>query len=191
MPRCKCCKEKFIVKYFNQKFCMIHNECIKAFNEELKLKQAKERQKKANQIKRQHQKEKKEWHDKNDSYAKRLGKVKAIFQKWIRLRDKDEPCISCGTKQAELWDGGHFLKAELYSGLIFHKFNCNKQCRKCNFYLDGNELNYREGLIKKIGADNVLLLENSKDYNREYRYTNEELEAIKVKYSELIKQSKK
>jgi len=170
---------------------MIKIECIKAFNEQLKSKQEKERQKKINQIKRQHQKEKKEWHNKNDSYAKRLGKVKAIFQKWIRLRDKNEPCISCGIVETNLWDGGHFLKAELYSGLIFHEMNCNKQCRKCNFFLDGNELNYREGLIKKIGENNVILLENSKDFNREYRYSNEELEAIKEKYSSLIKKHSK
>lgn len=190
MPRCKCCNQKFAVKYFNQKFCMIENECIKAFNEELKFKQAKERQKKINQIKRQNQKEKKEWHEKNDSYAKRLGKARKVFQYWVRLRDKDESCISCGNPNAELYDGGHYLKAENYSGLIFEPLNCNKQCRKCNYFLDGNELNYREGLIKKIGEEKVLLLENSKDYNRVRKYSDEELKAIMAKYSALIKQIK-
>ena len=191
MPRCKCCKDKFVVKYFNQKYCMIKDECIKAFVDAKKLEQAKEIEKKKKKFKSDAAKEKKVWYEKNGSYAKRLGAVKSIFQKFIRLRDKDEPCISCGIKETDLWDGGHYLKAELYSGLIFHEMNCNKQCRKCNFYKDGNELEYREGLINKIGEQNVLMLENSKDYNRTYTYSNEELAQIKAKYSLKIKELSK
>ena len=62
------------------------------------------------------------------SYAQRLGEAKKVFQKWIRLRDKDKPCISCGTISSSVWDGGHFKKAELYSGVIFHEHNVNIQC---------------------------------------------------------------
>ena len=37
MPRCKNCKEKFEAKYFNQKFCMDKDDCIKEFNQSVKL----------------------------------------------------------------------------------------------------------------------------------------------------------
>ncbi len=116
------------------------------------------------------------------SYAQRLGEAKKVFQKWIRLRDKDKPCISCGTISSSVWDGGHFKKAELYSGVIFHEHNVNIQCGKCNRFLGGNELNYRTGLIAKIGEQAVLNLEHLAEMSRMKKYTNEELEEIKIKY---------
>ena len=116
------------------------------------------------------------------SYAQRLGEAKKVFQKWIRLRDKDKPCISCGTISSSVWDGGHFKKAELYSGVIFHEYNVNIQCGKCNRFLGGNELNYRTGLIAKIGEQAVLNLEHLAEMSRMKKYTNQELEQIKIKY---------
>jgi hypothetical protein len=116
------------------------------------------------------------------SYAQRLGEAKKVFQKWIRLRDKDKPCISCGSISSTVWDGGHFKKAELYSGVIFHEYNVNIQCGKCNRFLGGNELNYRTGLIAKIGEEAVLNLEHLAEMSRMKKYTNEELEEIKLKY---------
>jgi hypothetical protein len=116
------------------------------------------------------------------SYAQRLGEAKKVFQKWIRIRDKDKPCISCGSISSTVWDGGHFKKAELYSGVIFHEYNVNIQCGKCNRFLGGNELNYRTGLIAKIGEEAVLNLEHLAEMSRMKKYTNDELEEIKLKY---------
>ena len=112
--------------------------------------------------------------------------AKKSFQKWARLRDKDLPCISCG-KFSKLNDGGHYKKAEVYSGIIFNEYNVNLQCRKCNRFLNGNELNYRFGLIKKIGEDKVLALEDLANESRLYKFTKEELVEIKKKYDKLIK----
>lgn len=115
------------------------------------------------------------------------AEARKAFQKFIRLRDSGLPCISCGTVTAELWDGGHYKKAELYSGLIFNENNCHKQCRKCNHYLGGNELNYRSGLITRFGENYVLELEKTALNRRLYKYTKEELIDIKKKYNEKIK----
>jgi hypothetical protein len=112
--------------------------------------------------------------------------AKKSFQKWARLRDKDLPCISCD-KFTKLNDGGHYKKAEVYSGLIFNEYNVNLQCRKCNRFLNGNELNYRIGLIKKIGEDKVLELEELANESRLYKFTKDELIDIKSKYDKLIK----
>lgn len=122
---------------------------------------------------------------------KTLGQYEAearkVFQKWIRMRDIADPCISCG-RFAERYDGGHYFKAELYSGLIFNEENVHKQCsRPCNKDLHGNEANYRIGLVKKIGEERVKALEDSKDSLRTYKYTREELIEIKRKYTELLK----
>lgn len=112
------------------------------------------------------------------------------FQKWIRMRDNDKGCISCNTTTAELYDGGHFYKAEVYSGLIFNEDNCHKQCRKCNRFMNGNELNYRKGLINRYGIDFVTNLDNIADENRVKKYTKEELIAKKLQYDIRIKEQR-
>lgn len=104
------------------------------------------------------------------------------FQRWIRKRDHNLPCISCQTKDSKVWHAGHFLKAELYSGLVFDEDNCHKQCLKCNNYLDGNEINYRIGLVKKIGLIRVEWLETNKDRLRQFKYTKQDLINIKNEY---------
>jgi hypothetical protein len=123
---------------------------------------------------------------------KTIGEYKAdarkSFQKWIRLRDSNKPCISCDSLTADLFDGGHFYKAEVYSGLIFNENNCHKQCRKCNRFMNGNELNFRKGLIARYGIDYVTNLDNICDINRIYKYTKEELIAKKLQYDIKIKE---
>ena len=77
------------------------------------------------------------------------------FSKFIRLRDADDTgilnCISCGIpvhwKNA---DAGHFIKRQFMS-LRFNEKNVNGQCRKCNWLLQGNDIEYAKGLVKKYG----------------------------------------
>jgi hypothetical protein len=57
--------------------------------------------------------------------------MQRIFSKVGKVTGCKRNCISCGGNDKDLWDGGH-LKAEIYSGVIFHPANCHKQCRKCN-----------------------------------------------------------
>jgi hypothetical protein len=115
--------------------------------------------------------------------------AKKSFQKYVRIRDAELNCISCNGNEKGLWDGGHFFKAELFSGLIFDERNCHKQCRKCNRFLNGNELQYRFGLIKRHGLEYVEKLESISNENRVYKYTKEELIEIKKKYDAKIKES--
>lgn len=111
------------------------------------------------------------------TYAQRIQEARKVFQKWIRERDKTEPCISCQTPFANEWHAGHYRKCEVYSQLIFNEDNTNRQCNRCNVFLGGNEANYRQGLVKKIGELAVLELE-SVPPNKVYRYSNEELKKI-------------
>lgn len=133
----------------------------------------------------------KEADDKIREKLKTLGKfeaeAKTEFQKYIRKRDAELPCISCGTPQTDLWDGGHYKKAEIYSGVIFDEMNCHKQCRKCNRFLGGNELNYREGLIVRYGEAYVLEIEQRAVQLRNYKYNKDQLKEIREKYRLLNK----
>jgi len=116
--------------------------------------------------------------------------AKRSFQKFIRLRDTNENCISCGNSQSDIFDGGHFRKAELYSGVIFNELNCHKQCRYCNRFLGGNEANYRNGLVKRIGEFKLAELEQLAIDTKIYKYTKQELIDIKKMYDLKIKELK-
>lgn len=116
------------------------------------------------------------------------AEAKRSFQKYVRLRDENLPCISCNQVNKDLWDGGHYKKAELYSGVIFDLNNCHRQCRYCNRYLGGNEANYRTGLVARYGEEYVLQLEKKALETRNYKYTKQELIDIKKHYDKLIKE---
>lgn len=122
------------------------------------------------------------------SISRLIQEARVPFQKWIRLRDANEPCISCGTTKAKIWHGGHYFKAELYTGLVFNEMNVNKQCEKCNTFGGGNESGYRLGLIKKYGEKEVKELEESANYLRSYKFTREEIKHIKTKYQKRLKE---
>ena len=116
--------------------------------------------------------------------------AKSVFQLFIRLRDENLPCISCGTTESKQWDGGHYFKAELYSGLIFNEINCNKQCCYCNRNLHANLIGYRKGLVKKYGEYAIQALEETADEKRVYKFTKFELLEIKKHYQQKIKNLK-
>lgn len=122
------------------------------------------------------------------SIQRLIQEARKPFQKWIRLRDINKACISCESTTSEIWDAGHYLKAELYTGLIFDEDNCHKQCRRCNTFQNGNEANYRIGLRNRYGNDFVEQLENRSNQNRCYKFTKEELINIKKHYLSKIKE---
>lgn len=163
--RCKVCKEKFVQKFFNQKWCS--PECGAKYAMMLKEKSDRRIKSAVRETLKTH--------------TQRVNEAKKVFQAWIRERDKDLPCISCGTLTAT-WHGGHYKKAELYRGVIFHEWNCWKQCLKCNNYLNGNEANYRVRLVGRIGEQAVVELEELAEKTRTRKYTTEELNEIKAKY---------
>lgn len=171
MAKCKQCKRVFTP----------FNSTIKVCGYNCAIEWGKLHPKKTS-IKRVSSQIKSEAKEKLETYSQRVNKVKVIFQKWIRERDKDLPCISCGTTKASSWHASHFKKAELYSGVIFNELNVWRACSKCNIYLNGNELNYRKNLVKKFGSKIVEQLEDLADKTRNYKYTSDELQQIKTKY---------
>lgn len=78
---------------------------------------------------------------------------------------------------------GHYFSAGHYSELRFSEMNCNGQCLRCNYFLSGNQIGYRIGLIKKYGEGNVKLLENSAQLRKVKKWTIFELELIIKEYA--------
>jgi len=87
--------------------------------------------------------------------------LQIVFNKFIRERDKELPCISCGRFDVEEFHAGHFV-ATTYQYHRFNEDNVHKQCSYCNTHLRGNISDYRRNLIKKIGLERVEYLENTK-----------------------------
>ena len=88
-------------------------------------------------------------------------KVQRVVNKYVRERDAEEPCISCG-KYLDNKEAGHFI-AQGSSGFLRYNFsNIHSQCVGCNRYRHGNLLEYRIGLIKRIGEERVKWLEENR-----------------------------
>lgn len=169
--QCKVCEVLFIPQYTSlQVTCSI--KCTIEFNSEKEIK------KRVEQIKV------------DLGATKELEKAaRVIFQKWIRERDKDLPCISCGRTSTMQWDAGHYFSAERFSGLIFEEDNVHKQCSECNGpKMHGNLEFYRLGLVKRYGTEFVEGLESIADANRVYKYSRSELIDIANKYKMKLKQ---
>lgn len=86
-----------------------------------------------------------------------LKKAQKVFNAWIRERDKNMGCISCG---APVTEAGHYFSQGHHSALRFNEMNTNGQCTRCNCFLHGNLLKYRNGMVKKYGEEKLLLLES-------------------------------
>lgn len=103
-----------------------------------------------------------------------------VFNKWIRERDKQNGCISCGNTNASSYEAGHFLAQGSTGALRYHEDNVHKQCYSCNHFKHANLIEYRINLLAKIGKQRVEWLEeHRKDIKKWQR---EELNEIIERY---------
>lgn len=153
---------------------------------------AREKAEKAKEAKKTDLEYKKKIKEKHKTTAMRVSEARRPFQHYIRLRDRDKPCVSCGTVTTDLWDGGHYFKAEIYSEITFNENNCHKQCRRCNKYLDGNEAMYRIGIEKRIGTEAFKELERLalECKHKPHNWTRDDLTKIKEYYTLKVKSLK-
>lgn len=121
-----------------------------------------------------------------------LDEAQKWFNKFIRLRDKNECCISCGKplKQFEglrgqLVDAGHYRSRGSTPELRFEELNCHAQCVRCNRELSGNVTNYRINLLNKIGPEKLAWLEGPHEPKK---YTIDDLKEIIAKHKAKCKE---
>jgi len=178
MARCKYCRNKFEVKHFNRKFCYEDN-CIQMATKDIL--------KTANEVKRKEwvkrKKIKKESLKTKQTYIKEL---QVIFNRFIRLRDKDENCISCGKPNGSE-QAGHYRSTGSCPELRFCEDNVHGQCIRCNMHLHANLINYRLGLIERCSLALVDWLELNHEPKH---YTINELIELKEYYRKKIKDLK-
>jgi hypothetical protein len=135
-----------------------------------KARQAKERAAKAD-IKRRKEK----LRTKSDA----AKTAQAAFNRWVRIRDSELPCVSCGRFHEGQWHAGHYRSVSAAPELRFEPLNVHKQCMPCNAHKSGNIVEYRIELAKRIG---IKMLEWLEGPHEPKRYTIEELDEIAAHY---------
>lgn len=152
--KCRYCKEKFTPFNSLQPFCF-KNECITKHNKTT--------------LEKKKAKAKKEFRENDKSTLLKLAQT--VVNKYIRLRDLNKPCISCGHLGDRQIHAGHYRPMGNNQQLRFYTLNIFAQCSICNNYKSGNLAEYRLNLIKKIGLAKVEEIEANQErgnYSVEY-----------------------
>ena len=123
----------------------------------------------------------------------RMKEAQQAFNEFIRERDRQagHPCISSG--RALDWSGnavdaGHYRSTGAASHLRFNEDNCHAQSKHDNQYLAGNAVDYRIGLVARIGLTRVQALECD---NEPRKFSIDELLEIRNTYRAKTRQLKK
>lgn len=121
-----------------------------------------------------------------------MREAQTAFNQFIRLRDQlaGHPCISSGKPldwSGNNVDAGHYRSRGSAPHLRFDERNCHAQAKRENRYLSGNAVDYRVGLIARIGLEAVESLEADQTPKK---YTIAELKAIKAHYVAKLKELK-
>lgn len=154
-PRRKCtvCREWFEPIRSEQYVCSYECACIhgKAANDAAKS----EKQRKEKKLRLEAEKADRKRQAERRMAVKPLSyfirQAQHAFNEFIRYRDRDLPCISCGRHHDGQYHAGHFRTTGASPELRFDEDNCHKQCSACNNHLSGNLTAYRPALIAKIG----------------------------------------
>ncbi len=126
--------------------------------------------------------------EKLKSRADHLKDTQQAFNAWVRARDADLPCISCGRHHDGQYHAGHYRTVGANPELRYEPLNAWKQCAPCNNHLSGNLINYRISLLQRIGEEKVTWLEGPHDAKK---YTVEELKAMTADYRAKTKELKR
>lgn len=121
-----------------------------------------------------------------------IAEAQIEFNKFIRERDRlaGHPCISSGNPldwSGNNVDAGHYRSRGSAPHLRFDERNCHAQSKQDNRYGSGNAVDYRIGLIARIGLEAVEALEADQEPRK---WSIEELIQIKRLYRGKLKQLK-
>lgn len=169
--KCKGCGEKFLPSKPLQSACSI--QCAIQVG-------TKTNEKKQRQVDRARR-------EKLKTRSDHMKEAQIAFNAYIRARDKGKPCICCG-KPLELdavgggHDCGHYRSVGSAPHLRFDPRNAHGQRKQCNRWGSGRAVDYRIGLIARIGLEAVESLEADQTPRK---YTIEELKAIRETYRKM------
>jgi hypothetical protein len=121
-----------------------------------------------------------------------LKEAQREFNRYIRLRDASRPCICCGQplKSGLVgggYDAGHYRSVGSAPHLRFDERNVHAQRKQCNRWGAGRAIDYRLGLIGRIGQAAVEAIERDQTPRN---YSADELKALRDTYRRLARELK-
>ena len=163
MKKCKSCKKPFNQRNSLQQVCS--PQCALAMVKQQKVKEFKAETRKRKQALK--------------GKAEYMKEAQAAFNAFVRIRDHNLPCISCGRPNdgSHQRHASHFRSVGSASHLRFHLLNVHASCATCNNHLSGNIINYVQRLPDKIGQERTDWLLTA---NFERRYSIEYLKRLKA-----------
>lgn len=180
---CKVCRCEFVPSRPMQKVCSPACALSLAASKRAKeQKRAQVQERRADKAKREKLKTRSQW----------LKEAQAAFNAFIRARDAGKPCICCGLPLGAgdvggSYDCGHYRSVGSAPHLRFHEDNAHGQRKQCNRWGAGRAVDYRLGLIERIGLDRVQALEADQTPRR---YSIEDLRVIRDEYRRKASQLK-
>ena len=167
--KCRHCKTLFTPILPMQVVCGI--ECAKAVA-----------RKKREKVEKANDRQRKEELQPIQYWLKRAEKAVNAF---VRERDREQPCISCGTNDASEWHAGHWKSVGANSALRYDLSNIHRQCDQCNVFKGGNATEYEIRLPARIGQAEVDRLKHAP---RLRKWTREECQAIEQEFKLKLKE---
>lgn len=153
--RCRHCKEYFnVAQGISVPLGFFHSmECVTAHG----LEKAQKARRKQNK------KELTKYREKTKNTSQWLNELQTLVNKYARLRDAKDGCISCDkpSNWHGQWHASHFYPRGTSSAVRFNLWNIHKSCSICNSHLSGNLTEYKPRLIAKIGQERFNQLEST------------------------------
>lgn len=194
MPRCRYCSSTYKPARAMQpgRVCNDH-ECQVKYAMDANSKQRKQRTQAERIAQRADRKIIKAKLDSLKTARDLTKEAQVAFNAYIRERDKDKPCICCGQPLESgtvggSFDCGHYRSVGSAPHLRFDERNAHGQRKQCNRWAAGRAVDYRIGLIARIGQGAVDALESDQTPRK---YTIEQLKAIKAHYVAKLKELRK
>jgi hypothetical protein len=168
---CKVCKQKFIPRRDMQSCCSYPAQCEAIRAEQVlakKLARDQKAQRQETRAKRLELKPRQKW----------LKEAEAAVNRYCRLRDYNDGCISCDKLASwhGQWHASHWRSVGASSATRFNLWNIHKSCSICNNWKSGNLADYTPALEQKIGP---VKLEWLKSQTQPVTYSIEYLERLK------------
>lgn len=118
------------------------------------------------------------------------AEAQQAFNAYIRARDAAKPCICCGLPLSAgevggAFDCGHYRSVGSAPHLRYDEHNAHGQRKQCNRWGAGRAVDYRLGLIERIGIASVEALESDQQSRK---WTRDELITIRNEYRVKLKE---
>ena len=122
-----------------------------------------------------------------------VKRLDTVFSQYIRLRNANAQgiaeCYTCGVKKNwKQLQCGHFQSRKHY-GTRFDETNCQVQCVSCNVYKYGEQYKFGVRLDKDFGQGTAESL-HAKAI-KITKYSNNDLQELITKYTDLVKKKMK